>query len=623
MVHERKIFLSSFARTLATGLPVQRILDQLVERAADVLPVAAAGASVIGPDNTPSHVAATSEAALHLLLQTEQAEGLRCLVDESGESMAVPDLSVDQRLAPLVDAATPAGLASVHAFPLRHGGGRIGALYLYSDAPGELDRRSSNAAQILADVTGAYLLNARAGEHAGAGMDVPRQSPWHDPLTGLPNRLLLRRRLETAARRAETTRAKTAILFVNLDQFNRVNHVYGHQVGDNLLRAVAHRLSAIVRIGDTLARVAGDEFVFLCEEIHGETDAGDLAERIQAALFKPFVLGAAEIKMTACVGVALAGPDDDISDQLVISADTAMRQAKREGGGGHRFIDQREASQSSSRHGLEADLREALAADKFDVAYQPIVRCADGRMTGVEALLRWTDPRWGAVAPETIIAVAEQSRLINDIGAWVLERACRDRCEWLRKQPGQPLDLAVNVSARQLMSPDFSRTVAGVLARTGMVPTALVLEITEQILIEDIDRVMVVLTDLRKLGIRLALDDFGTGYSSLGYLRQLPIDIVKIDQSFVSDIGMTSTGSVIVSAVTHLAHVLGLTVTSEGVETAAQRDEVRTIGCDDSQGYFHARPMPAAGIRAHLSESADSLGGLRAAAAPLARQLIS
>ena len=268
---------------------------------------------------------------------------------------------------------------------------------------------------------------------------------------------------------------------------------------------------------------------------------------------------------------------------------------------GHQVIDLREALRTSDRSSLERDLRTAFANRKLQVAYQPIVRVADGLVTGVEALLRWTDPDRGHVPALSMVAVAEESGLIGEIGAWILECSCRDRCRWLHDYPGAPLDVAVNVSARQLMSPDFRHIVEDVLAKTGMDPSALVLEMTENIVIDDSERAMTVLADLRQLGIRLAMDDFGTGYSSLSYLRRLPLEIVKIDQSFIADMGINPTSGAIVAAVTNLAHVLGLSVNAEGVETQSQRDEVDRMGCDSAQGYFYARPMPTSAIEELLA----------------------
>jgi EAL domain-containing protein (putative c-di-GMP-specific phosphodiesterase class I) len=285
---------------------------------------------------------------------------------------------------------------------------------------------------------------------------------------------------------------------------------------------------------------------------------------------------------------------------LVVQADVAMYQAKRRGGGGHQVIDLRAALMSVDRDSLEIDLRTAFAEGKLDLAYQPIVRSRDGAITGVEALLRWNDPARGSVPASTMVTIAEQSGLMSQLGAWVLERSCLARREWLNTRPGITLDLAVNVSARQLMSPDFRAIVASVLDRTQMDPGSLILEVTESLFIEDFDRAINVLASLKALGLRLALDDFGTGFSSLSYLRRLPIDIIKIDQSFIADIGELSTGSAVVAAVTNLAHVLGLAVTAEGVETQAQRNEVRAIGCESAQGFFFARPTTASAITAQL-----------------------
>jgi diguanylate cyclase (GGDEF)-like protein len=609
MVHEEELsaVLSEFARTLATDFPIQAILDHLVVRIIDVLPVTAAGVTLISPGKAPRYVAASGASALRFeRLQNDIGEGPYLLAYDSGEAVSAPDIMTDPRFPRFGPAAVHAGLSAVFAFPMRHGNGRLGALDLYRDTPGCLDLPDMAAAQTLADVAAAYLLNAEAREEARASSDAFRHSALHDPLTGLPNRMLLQERLEHAAQRGQRSHTSAAILFADLDRFKLVNDTHGHQIGDALLLAVANRLAALVRPGDTLARFSGDEFVFLCEDLHNVGDAESLATRVDEAFTHPFAVGNLELMVSASVGVAYAGPGEDVSNALVVEADVAMYQAKRKGGARHQIIDLREASKSEARQALERDLRSAFAEDDLELAYQPIIRNADDQMIGVEALLRWTHPTRGPVPPLSMVTIAEQSGFIVSLGAWVLERSCRDRDAWLRSHPYAPLELAVNVSARQLMSPDFCATVAGIISRTAMDPSALILEITENILIEDADRALEVLGELKKLGIRLALDDFGTGYSSLSYLRQLPIDIVKIDQSFIADLSRADTGSAIVAAVTQLAHVLDLTVTAEGVETEAQRDKVRAIGCDCAQGYFYARPMPAAAIGRQLEASLTS-----------------
>ena len=603
MVHEDKLssVLGDFARTMLTDFPIQRILDHLVERIVGILPITSTGVTLISPGRAPRYVAASDGAALRYeKLQTAIAEGPCLLAYETGEAVSVPDLRTDDRFPMFAPAALEAGLVAVFTFPLCHDDGRLGALDLYRDTAGDLDAHDMDAAQTLADVAAAYLLNAQGRDEARAASDRFHHNSLHDPLTGLPNRLLLLERIERAGQRAKRTHKDAAVLFADIDRFKRVNDTHGHKVGDELLIAVGHRLSGLVRPSDTLARVSGDEFVILCEDMSSPNDAEILARRIDDAFTDPFVLSGCEYGLTVSVGVAFAGPGEEISDELVVKADVAMYQAKRNGGAGHHIIDLREAIRSNDRNSLERDLRSAFVAGELDVAYQPIVRSADGLVTGVEALLRWTHPDRGAVPALYMVGVAEQSSLISEIGAWVLERSCRDRAAWLRQHPEAPLELAVNVSARQLISEDFCGIVARVLDKTGMDPTALILEVTENTFIEDSERAMTVLYDLRELGIRLALDDFGTGYSSLSYLRRLPVQIVKIDQGFIADIGNTPTSSAILAAVTNLAHVLGLNVTAEGVETERQRAEVTAIGCDAAQGYFYARPMPAAAIGALL-----------------------
>jgi diguanylate cyclase (GGDEF)-like protein len=608
-VYDKKLseVLREFARTLATDFPIQGILDHLVIRIVDCLPITAAGVTLISEGQDPHYIAASNADALRFeQLQTEIGEG-PCLASyRTGEPVLVADLGADSRFVRFAPSAVAAGLSAVFAFPLLHDNGSLGALDLYRDLRGPLNSDDIEAAQTLADVTVAYLLNAQAREDARTTSDHFRQSAMHDPLTGLPNRLLLSQRLEHAALRARRSHSRAAILFADVDRFKRVNDTHGHKIGDELLLAVARRLAALVRPGDTLCRYAGDEFVFLCEDLTSEADAELLANRVNEAFAAPFELLGTEVQITASVGMAFAGPGEEISDQLVVMADTAMYQAKRKGGAAHQVIDLREASETHERQWLEGELRSALHSHELEVAYQPIVTSAGGLVTGVEALLRWPAPARRQVSASLAVSIAEQSGLINELGEWVLDQACRDHARWPLNHRGDPLDLAVNVSARQLMTADFVATVARILARNRTDPSVLVLEMTEYILIEDVDRAMTVLADLKTLGIRIALDDFGTGFSSLNYLRRLPIDIVKIDQGFIADIGGAASGREIVAAVTNLAHVLGLTVIAEGVETQIQRDVVEKIGCELAQGYYFARPMTSAALGAVLG----SYGGM-------------
>ncbi len=589
--------LSDFARTLITDFPIQGILDHLVERIVDVLAVTGAGVTLISPGMAPHYVAASDAAALEFeRLQTELGQGPCLVAYETGAAVSVPDLRSDDRFPDFTPAARAEGLGAVFAFPLRHGTGRLGALDLYRDRPGALAPRDMAAAQTLADVAAAYLLNAQARQEALEISDRFQSRALHDTLTGLPNRSLLLQRLEHAAQRAHRSHGQAAVLFADLDRFKWVNDTYGHAVGDELLVAVARRLAAVVRPGDTLARVSGDEFVILCEDLAHDGDATSLATRVTDAFLDPFHLGGTELAMTASVGIAYSGPGEAVTEQLITHADVAMYRAKRLGGATHHVIDLRGANRVGDRNLLDRDLRSALSEGHLDVAYQPIVRTADGVVTGVEALLRWTHPEQGAIPALTTVSIAEENGLITGIGAWVLERSCTDRGRWLAERPDQPVEVSVNVSVRQLIGPGFRDTVARVLESTQMDPAALVLEVTEGVFIDDVSRATEVLVDLKTLGVQLALDDFGSGYCSLGYLRRLPVDRIKIDQGFVADIGHDASGAAIVEAVTDLAHVLGLSVTAEGVETPRQHEVIAGIECDLAQGFLYSHPVPASDV---------------------------
>jgi diguanylate cyclase (GGDEF)-like protein len=633
MVSERRLsaVLSEFARTMVTDFPIQAILDRLVERIVEVLPVSAAGVSLIEAGTAPHYVAASNAGALQLeKLQTALGHGPCLTAYTTGHPVSIPDLHATSEFPEFAAIASSTGLVAAFALPLRHDDERLGALDLFRDTPGPLSAADLAAAQTLADVTTAYLLNARARERALAVAERFRERALYDGLTGLANRALLQQRLEHAAERARRTHADAAVLFADLDGFKQVNDTHGHAVGDALLVAVAHRLRALLRPGDTLARVSGDEFVILCEDLAAATDVEALAQRVDEAFTRPFDLapggpdvplvkgkpGCAvqpvqpvphepadrlQVSVTASVGMAYAGRAEDIGLSLVRDADTAMYQAKRKGGAAHQVIDLREAERTAERLQLASDLRAAFAAERLHVVYQPIVRVADGSVSGVEALLRWTHPQHGPVNPLTVVSIAEESSLILDLGAWVLRTACTDHRRLASTQVGRALDMAVNVSPRQLVDHRYPAQVAAVLAETGTDPACLILEMTEGIFLDDPGRTGAVLEELKSLGVRLALDDFGTGYSSLSYLRQFPVDIVKIDQAFVADIGQHPSGSAIVGAVTHLSHVLGMTVTAEGVETSAQHDEVRSIGSEHAQGYYYSRPQTIDRLSGRLS----------------------
>jgi diguanylate cyclase (GGDEF)-like protein len=594
--------LSEFARTMVTDFPIQSILDHLVERIVDVLPITAAGVTLISPGSDPRYVAASDDAALRFEeLQTELAEGPCLMAYKTGEAVSVGDLRDETRFPTFASRALEAGLVAVFTFPLRSGDEQLGALDLYRDTPGSLDAATMDAAQTLADVAAAYLLNAQARADLRDSSDRSRERALHDPLTGLPNRILLLERLDHAVLRGRRSGNVAAVLFADLDGFKLVNDRHGHHVGDQLLVAVGERLTAVLRPGDTLARMSGDEFVILCEDLNGPSEVDELAARIQNALATPFLIAGIELDATASVGIAYSGRGDQLSEQILRSADTAMYQAKRKGGARHQIIDLREHEQAVQQANLESDLRGAAVRGELRTEYQPIVETVGATVIGIEALVRWAHPSRGTIAPALLIPLAERCGLITEVGMWVLEQACVDR---QREQPRcrrGDLMMAVNVSAHQLMSLDFAPLVSAALARADTDPQLVTLEVTESVFVQDRARAVVVLNELKEIGVKIALDDFGTGYSSLNYLKRFPIDIVKIDREFIADLARDEASQSIVLKVIELAHLLGMTVVAEGVETVEQHERLAALGCDFCQGFYFAPPMPAAALDRHLA----------------------
>ncbi len=585
---ELSSILSEFARTMLTDFPIQEILEHLVRRIVDLLPITGAGVTLIDPTTAPRYVAASDSAAMHFEeLQTELGEGPCIIAYRNSEPVMVPDLHIDQRFAVFAPRALELGLKAVFTFPLRQGQHCLGALDLYRDVPGGLTGEEVATAQTLADVTAAYLLNAQARADLQRASDRSHERSVHDALTGLPNRILLLERIDHAIVRSGRSRRLVAVLFIDLDNFKGVNDTHGHQVGDQLLVAVGARITASLRPGDTLARLSGDEFVILCEELDQVGQVELIASRIIEAMTAPFLLPEAKVEISASVGIAFANPTNYNGEQLLHAADTAMYQVKRKGGASHQVIDLRAQQQAEYDLDLRGALARAVDRGQLRLAYQTIVDTVSGRIEGVEALLRWDHPIRGAIPPTTTIPIAEQSGLIIDIGRWVLERACCERSGWIGDRAA---GLAVNISAHQLMAPDFVTTVAAILSDTQMEGGSLTLEITEGALISDTDRAHVVLKQLKELGVLLALDDFGTGYSSLTYLKQFPVDIVKIDQSFITDLTRDKSSFAIVSKSIELAHLLDLIVVAEGVETAEQYEAIAELECDLCQGFYFGRP---------------------------------
>ena len=593
--------MSEFARTMVTDFPIQGILDHLVKRIVDVMPVTAAGVTLISPGLDPRYVAASNESALRFeKLQTKLGEGPCLAAYHTGDAISVPDLRSEQRFPRFVPEALAAGLAAVFTFPLNHGSLRLGALDLYRDDPGRLSPSSLRAAQTLADVAAAYLINAQGRSDLQDSSDQSRAAALHDALTGLPNRVLMLELLEHAFRASRRSGKTSAVFFLDIDRFKDVNDTYGHQVGDDLLRAVAQRLTAVLRPGDSLARLSGDEFVMLCENLDDPSQADPIAVRVNAELSERFILSGAEINVTASIGVAFTGQGTDAAEELLHDADLAMYRAKRDRVGSHDVFDLRELHLVGHQSGLARGLPGAAQRGELHLDYQPIVATHNGQLTAVEALLRWTHPDRGPVAPTAFIPLAEQSGQIIELGRWVLDQTCGDRQYWQIPQR-DGVAVWVNVSAHQFLSAGFAETVATGLANGSIDPGLLTLEVTAGVLARDDQRALVVLQELKTLGVKIALDDFGTGYSSLGYLDSLPIDTIKIGQTFVAKLTGGPDTRTTVNAIIDLAHRLGMTVVCEGVETRDQHHHLRQLGSDYCQGFYFAKPMPAARMATHLA----------------------
>jgi diguanylate cyclase (GGDEF)-like protein len=589
--------LSEFARTMVTDFPIQGILDHLVERIVEVLPVTAAGVTLIAPGLDPRYVAASSPAALRYeKLQTELGEGPCLAAFHTGEAISVPDLRVEDRFPKFTPRALGAGLAAVFTFPLRHGEVQLGALDLYRDTPGPLTPDSMTAAQTLADVAAAYLINAQARTDLTDSSEQSREAALHDSLTGLPNRALILQLIEHAFRSSRRSKKISAVVFVDLNRFKEVNDMHGHRVGDELLVAVAERLTGLLRPGDSVARLAGDEFVILCEDIARTDSVDSLAMRLDAELSRPFDLSGIEVTMSASIGIAFTGQGSNSPEELLVDADLAMYQCKRDRIDGREVLDLRQLHLAGDQAGLARGLSGAIGRNELHLEYQPIVDSSDGSIIGVEALLRWTHPSHGPISPSVFIPFAEQSGQIVNMGRWVLDQACADLQSWQRHGSAD-ITMWVNVSVHQLMSAGLAQIVEATLANRSTNPALVTLEVTEGVFVRDEERALVVLDELKQIGVKLALDDFGTGYSSLAHLHTMPIDAVKIDQSFISKLTDQPGSRDIVSAIIGLAHGLGMAVIAEGVETAEQRDELTELGSELCQGFYFAKPMVAARLQ--------------------------
>ncbi|MHA4870679.1 bifunctional diguanylate cyclase/phosphodiesterase [Duganella sp. PWIR1] len=424
----------------------------------------------------------------------------------------------------------------------------------------------------------------------------------HDVLTGLPNRVLLQDRLSQAVAFANRSGKPLWVMLIDLDRFKFVNDSLGHKAGDQLLKTVAQRLQDSVRESDTVARLSGDEFVAILTE-YPEEATHDIAQRIMRAVTQPAMLEGKEFFVTCSIGVAVYGADGTSAQRLIEHADIAMYRAKKLGRNNTQFYEPAMNEEARERLRIESALRKALERQEFVLHYQPQVDLQSGRVVGMEALLRWQHPELGMVAPNRFIGLAEETGLIVEIGAWVLREACRQARSWMDDGHGM-LRIAVNLSPRQFSEPQLLSSISQVLLETGLPPACLDIELTEGLFMHDVAQAVELLHKLKALGLALSIDDFGTGYSSFSYLRHFPIDVLKIDRSFVSDINEDDDAAIVVSIIA-LAHNLKLRVIAEGVETEGQLAYLRRNGCDEIQGYYFSPPLPAADFALLLRQGRD------------------
>ncbi|CAN5751569.1 bifunctional diguanylate cyclase/phosphodiesterase [soil metagenome] len=491
-------------------------------------------------------------------------------------------------------ASFPEGAVCLSANSLA--GSNLGALVAFSSvamlvltlATSLYDARAQSKSARLAD-----SLQAANAQLQIANAEL-RKRAFLDPLTDLPNRLLFEDRLAHAVKRSgrpsERNAAKLAVLFIDLDGFKPVNDSLGHAAGDRVLQEAAARLRSTARDSDTVARVGGDEFLLLMEDVASLADAVELARRLVQALARPFDVAGQTVGISGSVGIVVY-PDQGHRDKLIANADSAMYAAKRAGGNTYALFESHMDAGALEQLQLQNDLRQAVQLGQMQLHYQPKVDAKRGQISGVEALLRWNHPVRGMVSPVEFIPLAERFGLINALGQWVIEEACRQMQAWA--DDGVRMRVAINLSVHQLREEDLVSRIRHALEKYSVEPSQLLCEITESVAMEDIKATQRAFDGLARIGVFLSIDDFGTGYSSLSYLRQLPARQLKIDRSFVNDLESSNDARAVVDAVVRLAHALGLRVVAEGVETKGQQDILFELGCDELQGYFFARPMAA------------------------------
>jgi len=590
-LRERQVLLERLAqlqRGIVDRLPVHEVLEAAVKSACELLECPVGILWITDPDD-PDHAAAVAvEGADEELLEQQRRKPAGAGL--GGRAMRERTLVVADAVTGTASPARPmdfpvAEPSAAMAAPVYERSRVVGSLGVASTEPGrEYGARDQQVLLSLAEHASLALNHARAVEEAV-------HEALHDSLTGLANRSLFLDRMRHAMARAERADAPVGVLFCDLDGFKTVNDSLGHRTGDRLLVLVAERLAGRLRPGDTIARLGGDEFAVLLEELREPGDAARAAQRLLDALEAPFELRGREFYVSASIGIA-AGSED--AESLLRDADLAMYRAKSRGKGRYAVYEPSMHTAIVERLELEVDLKRALEREELAVVYQPIFSLVKGTVTGVEALVRWRHPTRGTVMPESFVPLAEESGLIGELGRWVLRKACHQGALWRAKYPGHPgLAIGVNISGAQLREPGLVQEVADALEESQLEATGLTLEITETALMESFDDALEEIDALKALGVDLAIDDFGTGYSSLRYLRRLPLDVMKIEKSFVDGIGHLGEEPALLRAIIDLADIFGLRVVAEGIERPEQRARLLELGCGLGQGHLLAEPLEA------------------------------
>jgi diguanylate cyclase (GGDEF)-like protein len=600
-------------RAIAAGVPLPQTMELLCQTVEEQAPGALCAVLLLERDGERLQRCAAPSLpdAYARVLETQHvgpADGFAAAAAHLRRQMLVCDIEADTQWQDCRALALREGLRACWSTPIP-GGERavLGVLDVYfrtarvpTEECAELIARAADIARI-------------AIERNEAERRI-QQLAHYDALTGLPNRVMFGQALEQALHRAQRHDQPLALLFVDVDRFKNINDALGHDAGDQLLREVAHRLRQCLRASDLVARFGGDEFIAVLEELPHGGYAGSVAAKLLQALAEPMRIQEQEFHVTASVGIAAFPQDARDAITLQKHADIAMFRAKAQGRNGYCFYAPQGGAYSLERLTMEAQLKRALERDELTLHYQPKQDIATGRITGMEALLRWRHPELGLVSPARFIPLAEETGLIVPIGEWVLRTACTQVAALPHGARGDALRVAVNLSARQFADDSLIALVARVLEQTGLASAALELEITETLIMQSPERTARLLAALREQGVKLAMDDFGTGYSSLAYLKRFPLDSIKIDRSFIHGVPGDGDGESITQAVIAMAHSLRLRAIAEGVETAQQLEFLREQGCDEIQGYFFSRPLP-------YQELADLLARLDAApiVAPAAR----